>query len=161
MGLYFQPMDEAAAQQVVAWRYPAPYDIYNFDLAVDQIEPQVRFLLEPANGYFRIDDDSHELIAFCCFGADARVPGGDYSRPTLDIGLGVRPDLTGKGRAQYYVGAVIAFAAERFKPPRLRVTIAAFNERAQHAWERAGFRQVQAFDHSLSGRRFVILDGEP
>lgn len=28
-------------------------------------------------------------MGYCCFGTDARVPGGDYSADALDIGLGM------------------------------------------------------------------------
>jgi hypothetical protein len=36
-------------------------------------------------------------IGFCCFGPDAQLRGGDYHEPALDVGLGLRPDLVGKG----------------------------------------------------------------
>jgi ribosomal-protein-alanine N-acetyltransferase len=79
------------------------------------------------------------LIGFCTFGQDARVPGGDYAASALDIGLGVRPDLTGKGHGTEIVTAVVDFAMRTFEPQRLRVTIAEWNTRAQRVWERNGF----------------------
>ena len=65
--------------------------------------------------------------------------------PALDIGLGVRPDLTGKGRGSDYLNAVIDFAQRTYGPERLRVTIAAFNTRARRVWEGAGFQRSRHF----------------
>jgi len=94
MDLRFSAMDEEAARQVVTWRYPPPYDIYNES---GDAEEAVQYLLDPANRLYRIDDDKGRLLAFCSFGEDARVPGGDYSLDALDLGLGVAPELRGQG----------------------------------------------------------------
>ncbi len=34
------------------------------------------------------------MVGFCSFGVDGRVPGGDYPDGPLDVGMGMRPDLT-------------------------------------------------------------------
>jgi RimJ/RimL family protein N-acetyltransferase len=85
------------------------------------------------------------------------VPGGDYSTPALDIGLGVRPDLTGRGLGFDYVNAVIDFAYRTYTPDRLRVTIAAFNARARRVWERAGFELIGKFQSEWTHIDFVIM----
>lgn len=47
-----------------------------------------------------------ELVGFFSFGAEAQVPGGDYDNAkALDIGLGMRPDLTGKSLGLGFVEA--------------------------------------------------------
>jgi RimJ/RimL family protein N-acetyltransferase len=119
--------------------------------------------INPQNGYFCIFAENEALVAFCCFGHDAQVPGGDYSAPALDIGLGVRPDLTGQGRGLSFVEAVLGFAHHSFAPPTFRVTIADFNKRAQRVWEKAGFRPVQTFQRQYDDLEFVVmtLDEEP
>ena len=104
-----------------------------------------------------ITDEQGELVAYCCFGLDARVPGGDYDTPALDIGLGVRPDLTGQGRGLGYLLAVLGVAQRTVSPGTFRVTVAEFNKRAQKVWRRAGFRPVQRFVRQQDGRPFVIL----
>jgi ribosomal-protein-alanine N-acetyltransferase len=90
----FNPMDEASARLIPEWRYDAPYDIYN--VAPGDVEKEMQLLLDPQNAYHTITDEHGDLVAYCCFGLDAQVPGGDYSAAALDIGLGVRPDLTGQ-----------------------------------------------------------------
>jgi hypothetical protein len=97
----FHPMNEADARATLDWRYDAPYDIYN--IAPDDVEKEMQLLLDPQNAYYTITDEHGHLVAYCCFGPDGQVPGGDYSTAALDIGLGVRPDLTGQGHGLTYV----------------------------------------------------------
>ncbi|HEX6386739.1 MAG TPA: GNAT family protein [Anaerolineae bacterium] len=161
MSLTFIPMDEASARAVTQWQYEAPYNVYN--VAPDEdIEEVVAYLLDPQNGFYALrgvldNGSQEELLAYCSFGLDAQVAGGDYSRNALDIGLGLRPDLTGQGRGLTFVEAILDFARQAFTPAAFRVTIAAFNERAQRVWQRAGFRQTHTFHRQHDGQPFVIL----
>jgi RimJ/RimL family protein N-acetyltransferase len=155
MALVFTPMDKAAAQTIVGWRYPAPYDIYNMDF--EELDEVVEFFVDPENSYYSISDATGELVAFCCFGHDAQVPGADYSADALDIGLGVRPDLTGQGRGAVFTAAVVDFAQRTFTPTSLRVTIAAFNLRARMAWEKVDFQLTQTFGKEMSNEPFWVL----
>jgi GNAT superfamily N-acetyltransferase len=157
----FRPMDEDGALTLIGWRYEAPYDIYQLDPSPIELPTFVSFLVDPANRYYRIDSQRGELEAFCCVGDDAQVAGGDYSADALDLGLGVRPDLTGRGLGAGYAQALAGFASRRFAPSLLRVTIAGFNLRAQRVWEKIGFVQVQEFPAERTGRPFVVLTRSP
>lgn len=151
----FQLMDEASARATLEWRYDTPYDLYN--IAPDDAEKEMQLLLDPQNAYYTITDEHGHMVAYCCFGLDGQVAGGDYSAAALDIGLGVRPDLTGQGRGLTYVNAVLDFARRTFPPTAFRVTVAEFNKRALRVWEKAGFRPVQTFQRETDGRPFVVL----
>lgn len=155
MSLCFEPMDEAATRAIHCWCYEPPYDVY--DLVAEPAEDLIQAFLDPQNNYYAIRDEDGDLVAYCCYGPDARVPGGDYSGDALDVGLGVRPDLTGRGRGARYVQAVVDFAGRHFSPAAFRVTVAEFNSRAQRVWERAGFRLVQRFGRTADGMPFVVL----
>ena len=155
MSLTFRPLDESSASTILAWKYEPPYNIY--DLASPEPEDTLHYLLDPQNAFYGIYDQQDHLEAFCSFGPDGQVSGGDYSTPALDIGMGVRPDLTGHGNGATYVKAVIDFANATYAPERLRVTIAAFNSRARRIWEKAGFREVQKFTGGWENREFVML----
>jgi [ribosomal protein S18]-alanine N-acetyltransferase len=156
MTLLFRPMDAEGARTVLAWRYPAPYDLYHVTLTDAELPSAVAFLSDAANAYYRMDR-AGELEAFCCYGLDAQVEGGDYRADALDLGLGVRPDLTGRGQGAHYAQAVVRFGVQTYAPVGLRVTIAAFNQRAQRAWQKVGFIQRQEFLAPASGRPFVVL----
>ena len=91
------------------------------------------------------------------FSPDGQVPGGDYRANALDIGMGLRPDLTGQGRGLMYVKAILDFAHRTFAPTAFRVTVAQFNKRALRVWEKAGFRAIQTFHSKHDGKTFVML----
>jgi ribosomal-protein-alanine N-acetyltransferase len=153
--LILRPLEQAHAHEIIGWHYEPPYDLYD----LDQGDPGeiVESLLDPACAYHAILTPEGELVAFCCFGEDGQVPGGNYSAEALDLGLGVRPDLTGQGQSHVYIQAVLAYARLKYAPHSYRVTIAAFNTRAQRAWTKAGFRPVQRFESTHSRQPFVIL----
>lgn len=155
MPFTFRPLDENSARTILNWQYEPPYDMYN--LASSNPEDILQYLLDRQNAFYSLYRQKGDLEAYCSFGPDGQVPGGDYSTPALDIGLGVRPDLTGRGRGSDYVNAVIDFAYRTYTPDRLRVTIAAFNARARRVWERAGFQVTQTFQSEWTHIDFVIM----
>lgn len=148
-------MDETAARQITTWQYKPPYDVYS--IPADEAEATIRFFNDPANGYWKILNSEEELVGFSCFGADGRVPGGDYSLEALDIGMGVKPDLTGQGLGDLFTETVISFAIQTYQPDALRVTIATFNRRAQRVWEKAGFKFFDSFHSLHGGKEFEIF----
>jgi [ribosomal protein S18]-alanine N-acetyltransferase len=123
------------AEAVSSWRYPPPYDFYNDDGGPDA---------DLAGRYAIIEDG--EVVGFCSFGIDGRVPGGDYPDGPLDVGMGMRPDLTGRGLGARYLSAVLAFGRRELGAMQFRATIAEVNARALRLCEHAGFRRVGRFD---------------
>lgn len=151
-----RPATRSDVEEFTTWRNDPPYDVYD---VTGPVERAVEYFLRPATGCHVIELGPN-LAAFFTFGADARVPGGDYSRPALDIGLGVRPSLTGRGLGGGFVAAVVAYARERTADP-LRVTIATANQRALTVWARAGFVETQRFraeETVLGSDEFVVLE---
>lgn len=151
------PLVEEQIHTFISWAYPEPYNIYD----MSSEEDVVSFFLDPQNGYFAITDGSGELLGFCNFGADAHVPGGDYSEDGVDIGMGMRPDLTGLGHGRDYAAVVFSFAEERYPQQRQRVTIAEFNLRAQRLCAHFGFVKASHFKKEGGGRPFIIMVREP
>ena len=157
--LLFRPFTIVDLAQVMTWRYEPPYDVYNFSPHA-VVENEWPYFEDEKNGrFYTITTPDNELIAFCTFFADAQVPGGDYSEDALDIGLGIRPAWTGlgKGVGLGVITAVLAFATTTFHPTAFRVTIAAFNQRAQHVWQQAGFQPRQQFGRTGDDMAFIIL----
>ena len=149
-------MTEACARMALSWRYAPPYDFYNHDIT--QLDALIRnSFLNPAYHYFSVFDDKDALIAYRCFGEDARVPGGDYSANALDMGGGLRPDLTGHGLGPRVMSAAMDFAKVELSPLAFRATVAGFNLRAQRACEKVGYVLAQRFVATHSGEPFVIL----
>jgi RimJ/RimL family protein N-acetyltransferase len=152
----FKPMTESFVRAALSWRYEPPYDFYNQDPA--QLDNLIHnSYLNPVYNYFAVLDDKDSLIAFRCFGEDARVPGGDYSTDALDMGGGLRSDLTGHGLGPQVMRAAMDFARVEFSPHVFRATVAEFNLRAQRACEKVGYVLAQRFIATHSGVPFVIL----
>jgi ribosomal-protein-alanine N-acetyltransferase len=151
-----RPMDRATAEDIATWRYDGPYSMY--EVEADAIES----FLNPAYQYFAVFDENNDVVGFCNFGEDARVPGFDYADDALDIGLGMRPDLTGLGKGLSFVRAVFDFARRTYTTTTYRVTIAAFNRRAQQLCLALGFREIGRFIRTNpegNETEFVVLPG--
>jgi ribosomal-protein-alanine N-acetyltransferase len=128
-----EPASADAQELLATWRYPPPYDFYDGDA-----EP----VLNPER-FFAARDESEGLIGFYYF---------EPKPPDLDYGLGLRPDLTGRGLGLEFFQTGLAFARERYQPRRVFLHVAAFNERARRVYERAGFRVVSS--HTRTFERF-------
>jgi ribosomal-protein-alanine N-acetyltransferase len=140
----------AHAADIVSWRYPPPYDCYDMTGA-DPV-----FIADPASGFYALLD-AGTLIGFRSFGADGQVPGGGYDASALDTGGSLRPELTGQGLGREAVTTGLDFGRREFAPEAFRVTIAAFNARAQRVVTSLGFRHIGSFHASAYGRSYDIL----
>jgi [ribosomal protein S18]-alanine N-acetyltransferase len=133
-------MTAADAQAIATWRYPEPYGFYDWDRDPDDL----RDLLDPAGWgakYFAADDEG-ELAGFFEFTA---------GEEEVEIGLGLRPDLTGLGLGGDFLAVGLEFAAQNFAVRRHTLAVAAFNHRAITVYERAGFRETRRYVHFTSG----------
>ena len=153
--LSFRPMDRANARAIIRWRYEAPYDIYNLN-AID-IENAVHDYVLPENAYYSVHNRNKKLVGYCCFGREARVPGGDYRADALDVGLGLHPDLTGRGHGRKFVRAILEFARMTYHPGAFRMTVAAWNARAIRLYAHLGFHRIQEFPRETDGELFAIM----
>ena len=151
----FRKMDEASGREIIHWQYDSPYDFYNHSPL--EIEDNVQQLLNPGYQYFSVWDDSGTLIGYRCFGEDARVPGGDYSKAALDMGGGLKPDLTGQGLGTEFMKAAFEFARHNYAPKAFRATVATFNKRALRVCEKVGYRKIQTFESTRTRKAFNML----
>jgi len=155
MNINYRPADEKLTREFLEWQYEPPYDIYN--CPPDQVEKIVRYNIDPLNNVYAMFNEDNQLVGYCSYGRDAQVPGGDYSEAALDIGMMIKPELTGQGLGAMFAEGVIKNGVDKYKPRKLRVTIAAFNKRAIRVWEKNDFQQTQIFKRSKDGMEFVIL----
>jgi len=110
-----------ALSEIEGWEYEPPYDFYD-----GRHEP----VLNPERFFAALGSDS-SLVGFYYF---------EFADRLLTYGLGLRPDLTGHGHGLEFVRAGLEFGRERFRPERIVLAVAAFNERAIRVYERAGFK---------------------
>jgi len=150
----YLPTDEKSAREFLAWKYETPYEIYNY--VPENFDKDLSYHLDPKNNLHSMYRDD-ELVGYCSFGRDAQVPGGDYSEEAIDIGLMIKPELTGQGFGTGFVANIIQHAANTYKPGKLRVTILDTNLRAKRVWEKNGFQKTQTFERESDRTPFVIL----
>ena len=132
MNVAFEPATASTFDALAAWRYPPPYDFYDGD-----VDP----VLNPERHY-AAHDEHGALVGFFYF--EAKHAGA------VEIGLGLRPELVGKGLGLEFFRAGVDFAHRTFGPTRVILNVAAFNERAITVYERGGFHRtgehVRRFD---------------
>jgi [ribosomal protein S18]-alanine N-acetyltransferase len=127
-----RPLTSDDAQRITTWRYPDRYSTYD-----------VNEVIYAAKGYWSVYDDD-ELVGYCCFGFEARVPGVEEEAGTIDIGYGMRPDLVGKGLGRSFLGAILEFAESTFSERSHRLLILDWNGRSRALAERMGFEEKAA-----------------
>ncbi len=159
MGMFgpftFTPMSEADARAILAWRYDGPYAVYNMD--ADDLGEALAELLDTRSPYYAARDTSGALVGFFAFGTAAEVGGSGEPAlwgpdRSISVGLGLRPDLTGRGLGLAFVEAGLAFARDRFAPAAFRLFVMTFNRRAIRVYERAGFQSMRTVViHSYHG----------
>jgi RimJ/RimL family protein N-acetyltransferase len=139
------PLTDAHAAAISGWQYEFPYEWYDTSSDPRKVElfahPQRRESLRA------VVDEGGELLGFFNF-----VREGDEVR----VGLGMRPDMTGRGLAQPFILAGLNYASLEWRPRRFRLWVARWNERALRAYRRAGFREV----HQNEESRFVEMERE-
>jgi ribosomal-protein-alanine N-acetyltransferase len=141
-------MDRAAAEAIAGWRYEGPYSFYDMDADAGDLG---EFLDESnwADVYFSVLDERNEVVGFFEF---------KWAGDELEIGLGLHPDLTGRGLGGEFMMVGLDFARRRYRPRRFRLAVAAFNERAIRVYERAGFVQTGTHIRHLDGRDVDFID---
>jgi RimJ/RimL family protein N-acetyltransferase len=145
MELHIKQMNHDEAKQISKWIYEEPYSIYSMDESDSEIN-------ELLNGcYFSVLNSENNLIGYYCFGEAAQVPAGNQfgvydSEDIIDIGLGIKPNLCGKGLGFNFFSNGLDFARNKLLANKFRLTVASFNKRAIKVYERAGFRKVNSFN---------------
>lgn len=143
------------AEEISCWAYPGEYNIYSFEPSEEGIEELL------CGDYVACLDENETLIGYFCFGASAQIPtveNFDYSEDKLDLGLGLRPDLCGKGFGQEFMGLGLEYAKKMFPASSLRLTVAAFNQRAISLYQKLGFKQTLELTHRFSRMTFILME---
>lgn len=149
-----QPMISEFAGEISRWKYPDEYSVYSF-------EPSQELTDELLDGsYYSCADEHGQLIGYFCFGLSARIPTAErypYAGEYLDIGLGLAPEVCGRGLGAGFLRAGLDFAVQTWHPRAFRLTVACFNLRAIRTYEKLDFRTIAPVTHKNSGMRFQIM----
>ncbi len=139
-------MNEAYARAIASWHYDSAHAFYD----MDQDQEDLAELLDPQswiNKYHAMLDGDH-LVGFFCF---------EREENAVLIGLGLRPDCTGKGLGQAFLEAGLQVARERYHPTEFRLVVATFNQRAIRLYEKAGFERDGTYLNQTNGGQYEFL----
>ena len=124
------PMTAAYAGEMAFWRYEGECSFYNRNGRTDYPEGE----------------------AFACLDRE-----GAYLEGPLDIGLGLRPELCGKGLGEEFVRLGMEFGRKQFSARSFRLSVACFNKRAVKVYERCGFRVEREVTNSYFKNKFYVM----
>lgn len=151
---HIHPMTTKYAREISTWTYPGEYAIYSF-------QPDKETLAELTGGdYYVCMKENGSLAGYFCFGAAARIPterAESYPDGFLDIGLGMAPQLCGKGNGSDFLTAGMDYAKNLFSPAAFRLTVAAFNKRAISVYQKHGFKISATLVHRNSQNPFYLM----
>ena len=150
--LVIKPMTKEYARQISRWKYDGVYSFYDHD--EDSIT-------ECMNGtYYACTGEDGELIGYFCYGKAAQIPTVEknvYDDEYLDIGLGLRPDVCGKGLGYSFMNKGLDYAQQVFGTKHFRLSVAVFNERAIKLYKKVGFCTECEVTNSYSMKKFIIM----
>ena len=148
------PMSMDYATHISGWIYENEYSIYSFYQNDDAIN-------ELMNGeYYACLDQYNYLLGYFCFGKSAQIPTirkEFYDPEMLDIGLGMKPILCGKGYGCSFVQNGLDFAQCNFNIKQIKLTVAAFNTRAIRTYEKIGFQHSSNIIHRNTQQVFKVM----
>ena len=110
MEFVFRPLGWRDTQAVADWRYPSPYELYDLSRSALLVGAGLHRLLAPLRvvGFYAVQWNANPLAGVFSF----RRMG-----TTVELGLGLRPDLTGRSIGLAFVEAGMVFARETLRLP--------------------------------------------
>lgn len=147
----FQLTTQEQAEEVAySWHYEGPYAFYNMEADEEDLQD----FLDPkkrGTSIFAVLKDGE----FNGFLSVDRI-----SMATYDLGLGMKPDETGKGSGVPFVDAVTDFVVSSYSPERISLAVATFNQRAIRVYRKIGFEEGKRFMQKTNGGMLEFLKME-
>lgn len=144
----FQAMTQEQAEVIAeTWRYEGDYSFYDMDADAEDLEE----FLDPEKraGVYFVVLDRYKIIGFYSF----QQPDED----TVEIGLGMKPELTGQGAGAEFLAAGLRFAEAVYRPEHFVLSVAAFNKRAIRLYEKNGFKKTESFMQATNGGQYEFV----
>ncbi|MFZ3578381.1 GNAT family N-acetyltransferase [Virgibacillus sp. DJP39] len=151
MAYEFSIMTQVQAEEIAFnWNYKGVYSFY--DIQADE-EDFLEFVDSEKRGesVFVVENEN-ELIGYLSLDKTSAL--------TIDIGLGMRPDLTGKGKGLAFLEAVLAFVKDSYQPVKITLAVATFNQRAVKVYKKAGFKEKETFMQNTNGSTYEFVKME-
>ena len=126
-----EPLTKETLAEMSQWEYEAPYEAYSFKGHQDE---------------YLLDESIWGVEQFCltCDGIVLGQVACQYEGEDLWVGWSMAPELTGRGYGAMFVECCIReIRAVKGHTGRILLRVAASNQRAIKAYQKAGFRYVE------------------
>ncbi len=143
------PMTGSEANQILTWHYPPPYSFYDMNADIADCRDFLLAVENQTGEYYSAWNSSHELSGFFSFLQQTNL---------VEIGLGLKPDLTGQGFGYSFVSSGVQFAVRTFHPEKIRLAVATFNQRAITLYQRMGFEVTSRYLNHTNGGQYEFLE---
>ncbi|WP_445342639.1 GNAT family N-acetyltransferase [Bifidobacterium sp. ESL0827] len=125
-------LTQANADQIARkWHYGGQYSFYDMENDLEDLEEIITPKLR-GDKYYQVVDDQDELVGYFCLERLSEVK--------VEVGLGLRPDLTGHGLGLNFVKGIGEFIQNNFNYRIIVLSVASFNKRAIKVYQGAGFK---------------------
>ncbi len=147
----FNRMTQEQAEEIAFhWHYDGEYSFYDMEADQDDLEEFINPKRRGTSMYSVMEN--RELIGF--FSANK------VNNHTVDISLGLRPDLTGKGIGMEFLRNGMDFIKNKYKPKKMTLSVASFNQRAIKVYRKIGFKDTNTFMQHTNGCTYEFVKME-
>ncbi len=115
----------------------------------------------PIEDYWSVLDEDGRLLGFYCIGARPGFLTSPLKPDSVDIGVGMRPDLVGKGHGREFASVVLAHCRGEHPHGHVRAVVQTWNERSQRLAASMGLQEVgvHARDRGWRSVAYTVLRG--
>ena len=142
-----KPMLQVEAEIIANWKYSGIYSFY--DMTADEEDYQ-EFINEETRGEHAFSVyERGKLIGFYSLTS--------VESETVDLGLGLRPDMTGQGIGGSFLQKALDYAELHYGARSFTLSVATFNERAIRVYKNAGFKVIHTFMQPTNGSEYEFV----
>ncbi|WEV51233.1 GNAT family N-acetyltransferase [Lactobacillus sp. ESL0731] len=132
------------------WHYDGQYAFYDMTADPEDYEELVTPKLRQ-NNYYQVLNDN-KLIGFFV------IESADKNQGVYELGLGMKPNLTGQGKGQEFLRQILAFVTSKFAITELILDVAEFNVRAQKVYQHLGFIPVKKHQQETNNSVYPFIE---
>lgn len=148
MELVFKPLTQIHALEIAnEWKYDNIYSFYDMTADVEDYEEFIDEDLRNQNDHYEVLENNKLFGFFCVIQENA----------SIEIGLGMRPDICGRGKGKQFVKQIIDFIERNYEFDKLIMNVASFNQRAIKAYRSCGFKDSEITKRSSNGGVYEFL----
>jgi len=147
MKIDFRKPTERDARDIATWKYEGIYSFYDNDKT--EAKKQLASNIHNDEESLAMYDEKEQLIGNCSFSID---------EDEFELGVQMRPSLTGKGMGTETVKTILDFGREKYKFNSIKLLVAKFNKRAIRVYEKLEFKKIDEFVWNVNGGETEFIE---